>query len=76
MYSRWDYKSLFEQGYVDIIQPDLSHAGGISEARRIAAMAEAYDVALASLPLDAIAFSSLYSDGSGDTGTGAPGTEY
>ena len=59
MYSRWDYKSLFEQGYVDIIQPDLSHAGGISEARRIAAMAEAYDVAVAPhCPLDAIAFSS------------------
>jgi galactonate dehydratase len=32
---------------VDIIQPDLSHAGGISEVRKIAAMAEAYDVAVA-----------------------------
>jgi galactonate dehydratase len=32
---------------VDIIQPDLSHAGGISECKRIAAMAEAYDVAVA-----------------------------
>ena len=29
------------------VQPDLSHAGGISECRRIAAMAEAYDVAVA-----------------------------
>ncbi len=58
MYSRWDYKELFEQGYADIIQPDLSHAGGISEARRISAMAEAYDVAVAPhCPLDAIAFS-------------------
>jgi galactonate dehydratase len=47
MYSRWDYKSLLADGYVDIIQPDLSHAGGISESRRIAAMAEAYDVAVA-----------------------------
>ncbi len=47
LYSRWDFKSLFEQGVVDIIQPDLSHAGGISEVKRIAAMAEAYDVALA-----------------------------
>jgi galactonate dehydratase len=35
------------QGYVDIIQPDVSHAGGIMETRKIAAMAEAYDVALA-----------------------------
>ena len=47
MYSRWDFKEILHQGYVDIIQPDLSHAGGISEVRRIAAMAEAYDVALA-----------------------------
>jgi galactonate dehydratase len=47
MFSRWDFKRLFEQGAVDIIQPDLSHAGGISEVRRIASMAEAYDVALA-----------------------------
>ena len=47
MYSRWDYKDILASGVVDIIQPDLSHAGGISEVRRIAAMAEAYDVALA-----------------------------
>jgi galactonate dehydratase len=47
LYSRWDFKPFFEAGVVDIIQPDLSHAGGISECRRIAAMAEAYDVALA-----------------------------
>jgi len=47
LYSRWDVKKLLHDGYVDIIQPDLSHAGGISEVRRIAAMAEAYDVALA-----------------------------
>jgi len=47
LYSRWDFKPFFEAGAVDIIQPDLSHAGGISECRRIAAMAEAYDVALA-----------------------------
>jgi galactonate dehydratase len=47
MYSRWDYKGLLQAGYVDIIQPDLSHAGGISEVRKIAAMAEAYDVVLA-----------------------------
>ena len=47
LYSRWDFRPFFEAGCVDIIQPDLSHAGGISECRRIAAMAEAYDVALA-----------------------------
>lgn len=47
MYSRWDFKRILADGVVDIVQPDLSHAGGISEVRRIAAMAEAYDVALA-----------------------------
>ncbi len=47
MYSRWDFKSLLHEGYVDIIQPDVSHAGGISEVLKIGAMAEAYDVALA-----------------------------
>ena len=47
MFSRWDFKHFLAAGYVDIIQPDPSHAGGISETRKIAAMAEAYDVALA-----------------------------
>jgi galactonate dehydratase len=47
LYSRWDFKRILHEGYIDIIQPDASHAGGISEVRKIAAMAEAYDVALA-----------------------------
>jgi galactonate dehydratase len=47
LYTRWDFKPFFEAGAVDIIQPDLSHAGGILECRKIAAMAEAYDVAVA-----------------------------
>ncbi|PZE22313.1 galactonate dehydratase [Paenibacillus xerothermodurans] len=47
MFSRWDFKQLFAEGYADIIQPDLSHAGGITECKKIASMAEAYDVALA-----------------------------
>jgi galactonate dehydratase len=47
LHSRWDFKPFFEARAVDIIQPDLSHCGGILEGRRIAAMAEAYDVAVA-----------------------------
>lgn len=47
MFSRWDFKGILNHGVVDIIQPDLSHAGGISEVRRIATMAEAYDIAIA-----------------------------
>ncbi|MGH3491051.1 MAG: galactonate dehydratase [Actinopolymorphaceae bacterium] len=46
LYSRWDFRPILGSG-VAVVQPDLSHAGGISEVRRIAAMAEAYDVALA-----------------------------
>ncbi|HRO44800.1 galactonate dehydratase [Agriterribacter sp.] len=57
LFSRWDFKRLFEQGAVDIIQPDVSHAGGITEVKKIAAMAEAYDVALAPhCPLGPVSF--------------------
>ncbi|WP_128904542.1 galactonate dehydratase [Halorubrum amylolyticum] len=59
MYSRWDFKEVFEDGAVDVIQPDLSHAGGITEVKKIAAMAEAYDVAMAPhCPLGPIALAS------------------
>lgn len=47
LYSRWDVKRFLEDASVDVLQPDISHCGGISELRRIAAMAEAYDVAIA-----------------------------
>ena len=47
LFSKWDFKRLLAVGGVDIIQPDLSHAGGITEVKKIAAMAEAHDVALA-----------------------------
>lgn len=58
LYSRYDFKRLFKIGGVDIIQPDLSHAGGITEVKKIASMAEAHDVALAPhCPLGPIALS-------------------
>ena len=47
LFSHWDFKRILEAGYVDILQPDPSHSGGITETRKIAAMAEAYDVAIA-----------------------------
>ena len=59
LFSRWDFKRLFHAGGVDIVQPDLSHAGGITEVVKIAAMAEAYDIALAPhCPLGPIALAS------------------
>ena len=59
LFTRWDFKPFFEQGVVDIIQPDLSHAGGLLECRKIAAMAEAYDIAVAPhCPLGPLALAS------------------
>lgn len=46
-FTRWGFKSMLKRGGVDIIQPDVSHAGGILETRKISAMAEAFDVAVA-----------------------------
>ena len=47
LYTRWGFRDLLAEGAADIVQPDVSHAGGILELRKIAAMAEAYDVAVA-----------------------------
>lgn len=59
LYSIYDFKRLLQMGGVDIIQPDLSHAGGITSVKKIASMAEAYDVALAPhCPLGPIALAS------------------
>ncbi|HSZ43034.1 MAG TPA: galactonate dehydratase [Trebonia sp.] len=46
LYSRWDFRDVVTTG-IAVVQPDVSHAGGISEVRRIAALAEAHDVSLA-----------------------------
>lgn len=59
LYGRWDYKQLITQGTIDIVQPDLSHTGGIWEGRKIAAMAEAYDIGVAPhCPLGPLALAS------------------
>jgi galactonate dehydratase len=67
LFSRHDFLPILEARMVDIVQPDISHCGGITEARKIAVLAEAFDVALAphcplgpltlaaSLQLDAVA---------------------
>ena len=46
-FTRWGFKDILTRGVADIIQPDLCHAGGIFEVRKIAAMAECFDVAVA-----------------------------
>lgn len=47
LYTRWDFKNLFRQGAVDIVQPDVALCGGILETRKIAAMAETFDMGVA-----------------------------
>lgn len=58
LYSRQEFLPALHAG-VAIVQPDLSHAGGISEVRRIAALAEAFDAVLAPhCPLGPLALAS------------------
>jgi galactonate dehydratase len=45
--SQHSFRELLEKRACSVLQPDITHCGGLSEARRIAAMAEAYRVALA-----------------------------
>ncbi|RMW48033.1 galactonate dehydratase [Lactiplantibacillus pentosus] len=47
LYTRWQFKNLFQQGAVDVVQPDVALTGGILETKKIAAMAEAYDMGVA-----------------------------
>ena len=47
LYSRWDFHPFFEAGVINIAQPDLSHAGGITECLRISVLAESYGVLMA-----------------------------
>ncbi len=47
LYTRWAFKNIFKEGVIDIIQPDVALVGGILELKKIAAMAEAHDIAVA-----------------------------
>lgn len=47
LYTKWDFRKLLEVGAASVLQPDLSHAGGIFECRIIAGMAESYYAAIA-----------------------------
>jgi galactonate dehydratase len=44
LYSRWDARSYLTRGCADVLQPDVSHVGGIGELRKIAAMAETFSL--------------------------------
>lgn len=47
LYTRWGFKEVLTSGIVDIIQPDVALTGGILESKKISAMAEAFDIAVA-----------------------------
>ncbi|HPD30900.1 MAG TPA: galactonate dehydratase [Phycisphaerae bacterium] len=55
LFTRWGFREVLEKQAAAIIQPDLSHIGGIFEARKVAAMAEVYYAAVAPhCPLSAV----------------------
>jgi galactonate dehydratase len=46
-FTKWGFRQILEKGAATILQPDLCHAGGITEVRLIAGMAEAYYATIA-----------------------------
>ena len=47
IYTKFGFREILERGAADILQPDISRSGGITELKKIAGMAEAYYVNLA-----------------------------
>jgi L-rhamnonate dehydratase len=43
-YTRWGFRDLINTGGVKVLQPDVMWVGGITEARRVCAMASAYNL--------------------------------
>lgn len=44
LYGRWSYRTLLESRACDYVQPDVSHAGGITELRNIAVLADSHHI--------------------------------
>lgn len=47
IFTKWGFRDILEKRAAGILQPDLCHAGGITEVRLIAGMAESYYAAIA-----------------------------
>lgn len=47
LYTRWDVRPFLERRLVDVLQPDLCHAGGLTECLKLATLADTYQVVLA-----------------------------
>jgi galactonate dehydratase len=46
LYTKWDFVELLQRQVVSLVQPDICHTGGISEVKKVAAMAEAFYVGI------------------------------
>jgi galactonate dehydratase len=47
LFTKWGFREVIQRQAATVLQPDLSHAGGISEVKKIAAMAECYYASIA-----------------------------
>lgn len=47
LYTRWGFREILEANAIGIIQPDICHAGGMTELKKISALAETYYVTVA-----------------------------
>lgn len=45
--SRWEFREVIEEGACRVLQPDVMHAGGITEVRKVASMADTYYLQIA-----------------------------
>ncbi len=45
-HNKWDFREIIVHQYVNYVRPDVSHCGGISEMKKIAALAETYYIDL------------------------------
>ncbi|MEM2904631.1 MAG: galactonate dehydratase [Candidatus Bathyarchaeia archaeon] len=61
IFTKWGFREILERGAASVLQPDLSHAGGIFECRIIAGMAESYYAGVAPhCPLGPIALAACF----------------
>lgn len=44
LYSRWDFKRVFDQGAIQVAQPDIGTAGGVTEVKKICDLAAISDI--------------------------------
>ena len=58
LFTKYDFKRLLQAGGVDIIQPDLSHAGGLTEVKKIAPWPKPTTLPGSPLPAGPIALAS------------------